>query len=137
TFPEGNVVLLVDKKGAPPASETDDGKNWDRNRHVMVIYASDKPFSWDAIQNATPHSSLKEEQFVGLINRYHSTTSVYSAVANFGLGIHTELNRPPVVHTFPIPAERLKPFTDREPGVVLTDQFCPIDNLMAEVFRNR
>jgi predicted membrane-bound spermidine synthase len=137
TFPEENVVLLVDRKGAPPASETDEGKSWDRNRHVMVIYASDKPFSLDAIQSAVPPASLKEEQLVELINRYNSTTSVYSAVAHFWLDVHTELRRPPVIHTYPIPAERLKPFTDREPGVVLTDQFCPIDNLMAEVFRNR
>jgi hypothetical protein len=41
------------------------------------------------------------------------------------------------VHTVLVPPGRLKPFTDREPGVILTDQFCPVDNLMAEVFRNR
>ncbi len=43
----------------------------------------------------------------------------------------------PVVHMYQVPDDRLKPFLDREPGIVLTDQFCPVDNLMAEVFRNR
>jgi spermidine synthase/MFS family permease len=36
-----------------------------------------------------------------------------------------------------LPAEYLTPFLMEEPGVILTDQFAPVDNLMADVFRRR
>ena len=34
-------------------------------------------------------------------------------------------------------AQLLAPFLEREPGLVLTDQYAPVDYLMAEVFRRR
>lgn len=40
-------------------------------------------------------------------------------------------------HTHAIPEGLLAPYLDREAGVVLTDQFAPVDNLMADVFRRR
>jgi spermidine synthase/MFS family permease len=33
--------------------------------------------------------------------------------------------------------ELLEPFLKREPGIILTDQYAPVDNLMADVFKNR
>jgi MFS family permease len=43
----------------------------------------------------------------------------------------------PVLRTHEIPAARLAPFLAADPGVILTDQYAPVDNLMAEVFRRR
>jgi spermidine synthase/MFS family permease len=40
-------------------------------------------------------------------------------------------------HSQVVPHELLAPYLEREAGVVLTDQFAPVDNLMAEVFRRR
>jgi hypothetical protein len=40
-------------------------------------------------------------------------------------------------HTHAVQDELLWPFLEREPGVILTDQYAPVDNLMADVFRRR
>jgi spermidine synthase/MFS family permease len=40
-------------------------------------------------------------------------------------------------HTHLVQDRLLDPFLQREPGVILTDQYAPVDNLMAEVFRRR
>jgi predicted membrane-bound spermidine synthase len=43
----------------------------------------------------------------------------------------------PPLRTHEIPMTRLLPFLSADPGVLLTDQYAPVDNLMAEVFRRR
>jgi len=40
-------------------------------------------------------------------------------------------------HTHVVPQTLLAPYLEREKGVILTDQYAPVDNLMAEVFRRR
>jgi predicted membrane-bound spermidine synthase len=136
TFPAENVVLLTD--GALAPTGTPSGDHWNRQRHVMVIYASDKPFSWDAIQKAKPEPTMTLERLRDPITELtYSSNGFESAAVLYWLSLHVELGRRLEVHTHAVPAERLKPFTDRDPGVILTDQFCPIDNLMAEVFRRR
>ena len=45
---------------------------------------------------------------------------------------------PPLTfYTNLVPAARLRPFLARDPGLILTDQFAPVDNLMADIFRRR
>ena len=132
TFPEKNVVLLTARD--IPESGTPDGDHWDRQRQVLVIYASDKPFSPEALRAAV----------------VDQLSPAFAAGVTIGAAFRGDFAAPPLMaaaealaregtpfHTIPVPAERLKPFTARAPGVVLTDQFCPVDNLMAEVFRNR
>lgn len=132
SFPAENIVLLT--ADGLPADENSD--TWDNNRRVLVIYASDKPFNLAALQK-------------GVANRSEAGLIAGAAVAG-GAGadlratLPTGAAIPPMLahsairlHTAIVPAERLKPYIDRDPGVVLTDQFCPIDNLMAEVFRQR
>jgi hypothetical protein len=36
-----------------------------------------------------------------------------------------------------VPQDRLSPHLQLDPGVLLTDQYAPVDNLMAELFRYR
>jgi len=43
----------------------------------------------------------------------------------------------PTFYTHVVSDAVLQPFLDQEPGVILTDQYAPVDNLMAEVFRRR
>ena len=40
-------------------------------------------------------------------------------------------------HSHEVPAARLEKYLAADPGVILTDQYAPVDNLMADVFRNR
>ncbi|HEY1190942.1 MAG TPA: fused MFS/spermidine synthase [Gemmata sp.] len=132
SFPPENVVLLT--ADTPPQDETADA--WNQNRRVLVIYASDKPFSLAALKRGVADRSEP-----GLIA---GAAVLGGASADLRATLPAGVVLPPRFagdavrfHTAVVPAERLKPFTDREPGVVLTDQFCPVDNLMAEVFRNR
>lgn len=41
------------------------------------------------------------------------------------------------LRTFEIEADRLAPYLAEDPGVLLTDQYAPVDNLMAELFKYR
>jgi protein-L-isoaspartate O-methyltransferase len=132
TFPAENVVLLTPHR--IPESGTENGDYWDRTRQVLVIYASDKPLDPDAMRAAVV-DQLAPSFAAGVT----FGGAVRGDFAAFPLMVSADplarLGTP--FHTVAVPPERLKPFTDREPGVVLTDQFCPVDNLMAEVFRNR
>jgi|GEM_PF-458244 len=123
-----------------PESGTPDGDDWDKQRQVLVIYASDKPFSPETLWNAVPDLVQVEgtaRVAVLPITSVDLPGSGAAFVLPLALAKHVEAPRRSIVHTILVPPERLKHFTDREPGVVLTDQFCPIDNLMADVFRNR
>jgi len=131
TFPAENVVLLTPHP--VPPSGTEEGNYWDQTRQVLVIYASDKPFGLDAMRTAVA------DQLAPPFAAALATGAASGTAAGLPLVAAAEplarLGTP--FHTIAVPANRLKTFTDREPGVLLTDQFCPIDNLMAEVFRNR
>jgi hypothetical protein len=134
TFP--HVVLLAESE--VPAGGTPTGNSWDRGRHVLVIYASDTPFSLEALKNAAPKPAMTAERLLGPVSElYDLSNGFHSAAVHCLVQTQMELTRGPEFHTHPVPPEHLKPYLDREPGVVLTDQFCPIDNLMAEVFRTR
>ena len=40
-------------------------------------------------------------------------------------------------HSIHLPDEWLEPYLKSDPGIILTDQYAPVDNLMADVFRRR
>ncbi|VTS02318.1 spermidine synthase : Putative membrane protein OS=Myxococcus xanthus (strain DK 1622) GN=MXAN_2295 PE=4 SV=1: MFS_1: Spermine_synth [Gemmata massiliana] len=136
TFPAENVVLLTAEE--PEPAGTPDGAAWDRTRRVLVIYASDKPFSVDAVRDAVVGQApivrrgLWAAASVAIGAAQVPPPEISGPPPLLGLARYIDL-----VNTIEVPAARLKPYTDREPGVILTDQFCPIDNLMAEVFRQR
>ena len=127
TFPAENVVLLTAEE--PPLDPIDLNK-WNQQRRVLVIYASDKPFSLGAVVNAVPGAAAR----LGTLPLGPIDLPGTGPTAALHMALATRVS---VVHTVPIQAKHLKDFTDREPGVILTDQFCPVDNLMAEVFRQR
>lgn len=141
TFPAENIVLLTPAAipdPDPPGITDGPGSRWEINRQVWVIYASDKPFDPLALAVAQPEGVAAAARTAVLPALVCGLPGGGPAVLAhpYNLAVNTEAPRRPVFTTV-VPAARLKPFTDREPGVILTDQFCPIDNLMAEVFRNR
>lgn len=127
TYPAENVVMLR----VPDVREQLPGaKPWHEERHVLVIYASNKPFSVTALVGANPGAAARLGTLaLGSVDLPGSGPALAARPA---LGAYTH-----VVNTTKVPPELLKVYTDREPGLVLSDQFCPIDNLMAEVFRRR
>jgi spermidine synthase len=139
SFPAENVVLLRVRT---------DGENWYESRHVLVIYASDKPFSIQALQNSLPKPTAIEA--IAQLNSWLTTPletpdkqpvlpelQFALNALRFSAIVYNISTNPQEPFTVQAPPELLKRFTDREPGVILTDQYCPVDNLMAEVFRKR
>jgi hypothetical protein len=128
-----HVELLVPDSGG--------GGDWFAHRHVLVIYASDRAFSRDAIRDAmaeqVPPADPKPLQAALAVGSVEVPGSGPAFAARVGFATADLRPVPPVVRTTVVEPERLKPFTDGAPGVVLTDQFCPVDNLMPEVYRKR
>jgi hypothetical protein len=124
-----NHVVLLTARTIPPAG-TEEGSGWEEARQVLVIYASDKPFNLGALIQAVPGASGR------LVSASMAPIDLPGSSPSFvnHLAVARDAQ---VINTILVPAERLKKFTDREPGVLLTDQYCPVDNLMAEVFRKR
>jgi hypothetical protein len=127
SFPAENVVLVVAE--LVPDAGTEAARTWDETRRVMVIYASDKPLDLEAVRAALVAQVPAREE--------PRATSGFLALAE-SVGVTVPPYRyEPRLYSNVVPAENLKPHLDADRGVILTDQFCPIDNMMAEVFRQR
>lgn len=117
TFPPENVVLL-----AP-------GKSVDVDqRQVYVIYASARPFDEAALHDIIVTQTLGDRMDVA---------GVPFAAAAGSPGAAGAMAAATKVHTHQVPPEAIQPYLDAAPVVVLTDQYAPVDNLMAEVYRYR
>jgi predicted membrane-bound spermidine synthase len=114
TFP--HVRLLSSTPATPPEGDMPD--HWADARQVCVIYASDRP--------------LDE---IDLWERTYAARG-FDAPRAAVLGASEAVISTPF-YTHVVPDERLEPFLRKDPGVILTDQFAPVDNLMSEVFRRR
>jgi spermidine synthase/MFS family permease len=117
----------------PPAGAGDEErKEWRRevraleeNRQVLVIYAADRPLDEERVRAEV----MKRKGYSG--NPHAAAVAGSPAIELMG----PILKRGFYTHT--IPQSRLAPFLEADPGVLLTDQYAPVDNLMAEVFRYR
>lgn len=108
-------------------------KHFDDNRQVLVIYASDRPLKEERIRT----EAYKQMDFVqrgafGAAAGAAREGAVGAALGAMAWAIHDTS-----FYTYPIPPTRLAPFLAADPGVLLTDQFAPVDNLMIDVFRYR
>jgi spermidine synthase len=119
----------------------DEDREWERSRHVYVIYASDRPFNQDEMKHAV---SQQRETWIraGAAVGDGSKLTTIPGGGWGGLPAATATDfavsgESVQLRTFEIQAERLAPFLAEDPGVLLTDQYAPVDNLMAEVFRYR
>jgi len=100
-------------------------RNFEEYRHVMVIYAADGPLD----ENRIRAEAFRRRGYAS--NEPAAAVSGEPAVRV----IAPILDKHYYTHT--IPARQLAPFLEADPGVFLTDQYAPVDNLMAEVFRYR
>ena len=120
-----HYFVRLDSDESPPenASEDDlkiwrrDRETWEQTRQVYVIYAADHPLDAHRLRMA---------------NAERLGFAAKAAVGGAGIA---SFSFPFFTH--PVPDSRLESHLQREPGVVLTDQFAPVDNLMADVFRRR
>ncbi len=133
TYPPENVCMLK------PRVENDDGIS---GRRVWVIYASEKPLDLDYLKLAVT-DQLSYLEPISQIVATLGTSSGFVVLGGVPHALVAAAAAPFVsdqavpFRTIHIPAETLKPYLDAEPPVILTDQFAPTDNLMADVFRYR
>jgi spermidine synthase len=129
TYPPENVTLL---SSDPRPTHV---------RQVYVIYASDRPLDLTYLRSAARDQLHEAEVGTG------AATTAAAGAAAVGPGTPHALaaaaaapsvaDRAIPFHTYEVPPAFLKPYLDAPPKIVLTDQFAPVDNLMADVFRFR
>jgi protein-L-isoaspartate O-methyltransferase/MFS family permease len=124
TYPADHVVLLSPGVLGP-------------GRQVYVIYASDKPFDRGAV-----YAAVRDQVRPPAAAPRDAAAAGWGAAAAAPGGAGHVLaaavgGREVPFRTAQVPPERLNPYLDAGPEVVLTDQFAPVDNLMADVFRYR
>ncbi len=109
-------------------------------RQVLVIYASDRPVDINAL-----HAAVTEQLGPAILPSRAVGTMAGGLTAPGGMS-HAlvtaslvQANRKDAApfHTYRIPPANLQPYLDAPPKIILTDQFAPVDNLMADVFRFR
>jgi len=125
SYPAENIALLT--PGSLDLSQ----------RQVYILYASDAPFDPAALRNATgrgifpafPHADW------GQPGPWPSEVIPPFATVLSGAALAKEPRN--LFFTRRVPAADIQPYLDAEAPVILTDQFAPTDNLMADVFRYR
>lgn len=130
TYPPENVALLT-------AEEF-----YIDNRQVYVIYASDRPLDLPALRAAV----REQLSFLEPAAR-DATAAGAAAVAGSWGGLPHAVSaaaaapavgdRAVPIWTQEVPRSAIQPALDTPPRVILTDQYAPVDNLMADVFRYR
>ncbi len=104
-----HVTLLCDEPGLADPDQMPD-------RAVLVLYASDQPLDLNRLRAGLP-----------------KLPPVAAAVAGGAAGQGEDLH----LFTHIVPADAVNDWLAAEPSLVLTDQYAPVDNLMARVFRRR
>ena len=131
TFPHVSVLFTsekpsVDFRGRP-------------GRAVYVIYAGGKPFDAAAFRAA-----VMRQQPPGVFGGGLAVGGGYGLAGGAGLAglavaatadLAATAGYPFRTHEIPRPL--IEKYLAADPGVILTDQYAPVDNLMADVFRNR
>jgi predicted membrane-bound spermidine synthase len=130
TYPPENVRLLL-----PNAYDV-------KSRAVYVIYASAKPFEpapfAAQVQNQI-RAAMREKLAPGV--QFATLSSALSGGLHWLNGV---VSVEPVldvwkprIYTTEVPLNEIANYLNAEPRIVLTDQYAPVDNLMADVFRYR
>jgi MFS family permease len=130
SYPADNVAVLMPQ----PTKDEGDGI---LGRRVWVIYASDTPVDVGSLKAATREQLTGPEPVAELAAALRGG----SGFAVLGGSAHTPAALAAAhavpLHTVHVPHATLKQYLDAERPVILTDQFAPTDNLMADVFRHR
>jgi predicted membrane-bound spermidine synthase len=89
-------------------------------REVFVIYASDRPLDLEILRQAAPKQT--------------ASRGMMAAIGGVLAGKPTS---PEPILTHRVSPGDLKRYLDAPPRIILTDQYAPVDNLMADEFRYR
>ncbi|MDB5310868.1 MAG: spermidine synthase [Gemmataceae bacterium] len=94
-------------------------RGWPLTRQVYVICASGRPLDVADLRERADRAAGFNPKVAAVVG----AAGAVPAAPPF----HTQLVRDAL----------LAPFLEKDPGVILTDQYAPVDNLMADVFRRR
>jgi spermidine synthase len=115
-----------------------DPSNFDdtKNRRVYVIYGSDEPLNMKALRESMGkhYDAAKSHRLISEASAAAST--VVGPDATIHLGLLRAWNEARI-WTNAIDAKQLEKIESMRKGLLLTDQFAPVDNLMSDVFRKR
>jgi spermidine synthase len=129
TYPADNVLMLYPEAGVP------------KKRHVYVIYASEKPLDLTALQWEVWGQTGTESKVRETAARYAAGFAGLSGRALHDVMVEmwarNQAAETPALYTHRVPPEAVERELARGPVIVLTDQYAPTDNLMADVFRYR
>jgi spermidine synthase len=135
SFGHVELVSSVDvPEGSPPAGAAEDeirawrreSRSFDEDRQVLVIYASDRPLDV---------TRVRAESFKRMGYENNALAAAVAGPPPVEMIRRFFLDR--IFYTHIVPQDRLSPYLQLDPGVLLTDQYAPVDNLMAELFRYR
>jgi spermidine synthase len=101
-----------------------------KDRHVYVIYGSDRPIDLRGMHAKNVEVAILRKKPLPFEGRVVFLNPRLFSVMRVDM-------MKPRFYTHILPDEFLEPFLRQEPGLILTDQFAPVDNLMADVFRRR
>lgn len=113
-----------------------------RHRQVYVIYASDRPLDLAGVRAAVEAQAGPAKPAAGAAATLAAGVAL-AAPGGSGHGLAAAAAVPSVYdravrfRTVQIEPEVLRSYLETPPRVVLTDQYAPVDNLMADVFRYR
>jgi len=98
-------------------------------RHVFIIYGADQPLSLEAVQSA-----FDEHEHAGLSTKANAVAAVAPMVPYLVREMSPWWRDLRVVV---LDDKTFKELMSKGKKIILTDQYCPVDNLMSDVFRER
>jgi len=130
SYPADHVALL-----APARLDV-------RQRQVYVIYASERPLDLTRLRSVV-EEQLRDAKPGAGAGAFGIAGAALVTPGGAAHGLATAAAAPSVFdravrfRTVQIDPAVIRPYLDAPPHIVLTDQFAPVDNLMADVFRYR
>jgi spermidine synthase len=114
------------------------------DRQVYVIYASDRPLNLTALRAAVSSQVVPGFSAASTIGGVASGMQASGGIpipnVLAATALQPSINKEELEGIFMtnrVPQALLQPYLDTPPRIILTDQFAPVDNLMADVFRYR
>jgi len=111
--------------------------------HVALLTTADIPLG-ALPATATPDEASTWEHEMYRFAQFRQVYIIYASDRPLDvMELRRKCERTPGAHqkitfyTHVVPDSLLEPFLKKEPGIILTDQYAPVDNLMADVFRRR
>jgi hypothetical protein len=105
--------------------------NYSDGRSVYIIYGSDKPFDYDAVHRA---NATINDGHIDSIRELLATVPLAEPF-QFLRSCLDQYSKP--IWTHVLEDDQLDMLLKQQKEIILTDQYCPVDNLMSGVFRDK